>query len=87
MRHHAASAITRGTGQGGRGVTRLQAAGKKAVKGLLRILPKVRPTELKLMLKELDSSANTGLNKEKLIEAIIGTLLPGYPVESDVLDE
>jgi hypothetical protein len=72
-----------GAGRGGRGVTKLSKHGRWAVKMLKKALPKVRPTELKLMLKALKPSADVAGSKEELINALLHCILPDYPIDDD----
>ena len=69
--------------RGGRGVAKLSKHGRWAVKMLKKALPKVRPTELKLMLKALKPSADVVGSKEELINALLHCILPDYPIDDD----
>jgi hypothetical protein len=71
-----------GSGRRGSGKTKLSKAGREAAVMLKEILPKVRLNELKLMLAVIkpEAEAPAVLNKEDLILAIIGCVLPNYPI-------
>ena len=61
--------------------------GRRAVKLLKKVLPKVRQNELKLMLTSLKPEADVSGSKEDLVLALLQGILPGYPVDDDESDE
>ena len=67
----------KGSGSGGPGVSRLSKHGRRAVKLLKKVLPKVRQNELKLMLTSLKPEADVSGSKEDLVLALLQGILPG----------
>ena len=79
---YAGSKAARGSGLGGKGVSRLSKHGRAAVVALKQMLPVLTTAQLAKMVKTADPTSTPPADKEDLMKKVITLALPNYSYEN-----